>query len=83
MSKKIGVNIIKNTKRRMQELGWNQGLLAEKMGCKQPVISRFLAGTYSPTIGYIEKLAGVLGVTPIALMMELEIDSEVEPASVS
>ena len=77
MSQKIGAIIIQNTRKRMKELDWNQSVLADKMRCKQPVISQFLSGKWSPTIEYVERLAYVLRVTPVWLMTQSEIDEPV------
>lgn len=77
MAQKIGAIIIQNTRKRMKELDWNQSVLAEKMRCKQPVISKFLSGKWSPTIEYVERLAYVLRVTPVWLMTQSEIDEPV------
>ncbi|MCR4313777.1 MAG: helix-turn-helix domain-containing protein [Candidatus Uhrbacteria bacterium] len=42
--------------------GVTQGQLAEMIGTKQTAISRFESGRYNPTVGFLFKVAGALGV---------------------
>jgi transcriptional regulator with XRE-family HTH domain len=44
--------------------GMTQGMLAEKAGISQKMISRYERGEQEPTAGKLEDLASALGVTP-------------------
>ena len=41
--------------------GITQKELAQKIGTKQSAIARFEAGNVNPSIGFLEKMAGVMG----------------------
>ncbi len=41
--------------------GFTQTQLAQKIGTKQPVISRFECGTYNPSVKFLFRLADALG----------------------
>jgi len=72
VSKDLTPVIIKNTKRRLGELGWSQRELCRRMECKDSVISRFLSGGSPPTVAYVQKLASILGVSFVWMVTEPE-----------
>lgn len=41
--------------------GFTQKELAQKIGTKQSAIARFEAGNVNPSLGFLEKMAGVMG----------------------
>lgn len=41
--------------------GFTQKELAQKIGTKQSAIARFETGNVNPSIGFLEKMAGVMG----------------------
>ena len=44
-----------------KQRGLTQKELAEKMGTKQSVISRLESGSTNPSLGFLEKIASVIG----------------------
>lgn len=54
--KAISVLISARTKK-----GITQKELAQKIGTKQSAIARFEAGIVNPSLGFLEKIAGVMG----------------------
>lgn len=43
------------------EKGMTQGDLAKKIGTKQAAIARFESGSVNPSLGFLEKMAEVMG----------------------
>ena len=64
LTKKIGENV----RRRREELGLTQAVLAEKLGMNQGYISDVEAGKRSPRVATIAKLAEILGTPPSHLL---------------
>ncbi len=57
---KHSLRIALQTRTRMDELGWTQKELAEKMGCSQQYVSLILKGKENLTLETIAKLEKVL-----------------------
>lgn len=55
-------NVIQMMIRKRIQKGITQKELAREIGTKQSAISRFESGDYNPTISFLYKLAGALGV---------------------
>lgn len=61
------------TVRTLRELkGMSQGELARRADCYQPDISALEHGRYEPTISFLRRIAGALGVSLPVLLAEQE-----------
>jgi transcriptional regulator with XRE-family HTH domain len=59
----------KRVRDRRGELGWTQAELARRLGIHQPDLCDLEKGRHAPTLETVEKIAGVLGISPSSLML--------------
>lgn len=59
-------------KKRLEELGWNQLMLADKMGVNSSTVTRWLRGSYMPDHDGFFKLAQVVGLPVETLMTGID-----------
>ena len=57
-----------NLRRLRREKGWTQAVLSERVGMDRTYVSALEGGANSATVDMLAKLAGALGVEPVALL---------------
>lgn len=63
-------NYSENLVRRMRKQGYNQALLAEKVGCSPSAISNYCRGKNVPTLEIAQKIDVVLGADEMFITVE-------------
>lgn len=65
----LSESLIANVRREMDNRGWNQATLADKLGVPQPRISELFRGEYGGRLVTVEKLAKAFGIQPLSLLI--------------
>lgn len=79
-SMKKAINVARQVKAKLKELGWTNKQLAEAMGCSQPMVTKIVRGDQNLTLETISKLERVLGIKEIYLHKQEQPDVTISDA---
>lgn len=69
---KKAIQVAKQVRAKLNELGWTKKQLANAMGCSQPMVTKIMRGDQNLTLETISKLERVLGIKEIYLHKQEE-----------